>query len=237
MTIRNSVVFVTGANRGLGLAFAQEAIERGARKVYAGVRSLTAATAPGIEQIQIDVTDRASTTAAAARCGDTTLLVNNAGIARLHTSVLDPAMIDATREIFETNYYGTVRVTQAFAPILGRNGGGTIVNVLSDAAWHARPFLAGYSASKSAEWSFTNAVRLELRKQKTLVLALHVGFMDTDLTKGYDMKKIDPREVAGAALTGIEAENEEVLVDEFTRSVKLSLCTKAPLYLNPPEIT
>src|SRR3954453_643699 len=97
MKTKDSVVFITGANRGLGLAFAHEAIRRGAKKVYAGVRTLTDANLPGIRQIRIDVTDPESVAKAAAECGDTTMVVNNAGIARTHTSMLDPAMIDITR--------------------------------------------------------------------------------------------------------------------------------------------
>lgn len=236
MTNHNSVVFITGGNRGLGLAFAQEALRRGAKKVYVGVRSPTEASSPGIIQIKLDVTDPVSIATAAEQCGDTTMLINNAGIARLTSSTLDSAMIDVTREVFETNYYGTIMVSQAFAPILSKNGGGAIINVLSDASWHARPMLAAYSASKSAVWSFTNALRIELRKQKTLVLGLHVSFMDTDMTKGYEMKKINPRQVAEAGLIGIEASKEEVLADDFTREVKQSLCNDQPLYLNPPEI-
>ena len=145
-------------------------------------------------------------------------------------------MIEDDREVFETNYYGTIRISQAFAPILAKNGGGAIINVLSDATWYARPFLAAYSASKSAVWSFTNALRIELRAQKTLVLGLHVSFMDTEMTKGYEMKKIPARQVAEAALTGIEANKEEVLADDFTREVKRSLCTEQAVYLNPPEL-
>lgn len=236
MTTQDSVVFITGANRGLGLAFAHEALRRGAKKVYAGVRNPTEADRPGIAQVKLDVTDPASVAAAAAQCGDTTVLVNNAGIARLTNSTLDSAMIDGAREIFETNYYGTILVSQAFAPILAKNGGGAIINVLSDAVWYARPMLAAYSASKSAVWSFTNALRIELRKQKTLVLGLHVSFMDTDMTEGFEMKKSNPRQVAEAALIGMEANREEVLADDFTREVKRSLCSEQPLYLNPPEI-
>lgn len=236
MTNHNSVVFITGGNRGLGWEFAQEALRRGARKVYVGVRKPAAVHPPGIMQIKLDVTDPDSVAAAAEQCGDTTLLINNAGIARLTSSTLDPAMIAVAREVFETNYYGPMRVSQAFAPILSKNGGGAIINVLSDACWHARPMLAAYSASKSAAWSFTNALRIELRKQKTLVLGLHVSFMDTDMTKGYEMKMISPRQVAEAGLAGIEAGTEEVLADDFTREVKQSLCNDQPLYLDPPEI-
>jgi NAD(P)-dependent dehydrogenase (short-subunit alcohol dehydrogenase family) len=236
MKTQHAVVFITGASRGLGRAFAHECVGRGARKVYAGVRTPTGSDSARIEQVSIDVTDPASIAAAASQCGDTTLLINNAGIGRITSSVLDSGMIDVTRVVFETNFYGTIRVSQAFAPILARNGGGAIINVLSDAVWYARPFLASYSASKSAEWSFTNALRIELRNQKTLVTGLHVGFMDTDLTKGYDMKKVDPREVAEAALNGLEADKEEVLVDDFTRQVKRSFCEEQSLYLNPPDI-
>jgi NAD(P)-dependent dehydrogenase (short-subunit alcohol dehydrogenase family) len=236
ITTQDSVVFITGATRGLGLAFAHEALRRGAKKVYAGVRSPTESDTPGIVQVRLDVTDPASIAAAATQCGDTTVLVNNAGIARLTSSTLDSAMIDGAREIFETNFYGTILVSQAFAPILAKNGGGAIINVLSDASWLARPMLAAYSASKSAVWSFTNALRAELRNQKTLVLGLHVSFMDTDMTKGFEMKKVSPRQVAEAGLIGIETNKEEVLADDFTREIKRSLCNELPMYLNPPVI-
>jgi NAD(P)-dependent dehydrogenase (short-subunit alcohol dehydrogenase family) len=236
MKTQNSVVFITGANRGLGLAFAHEALRRGAKKVYAGVRSPTEANTPGIVQVKLDVTDPASIAAAAAQCSDTTVLVNNAGIGRLTSSTLDSAMIEGAREVFETNFYGTILVSQAFAPILAKNGGGAIINVLSDASWLARPILAAYSASKSAVWSFTNALRIELRNQKTLVLGLHASFMDTDMTQGFEMKKISPRQVAEAGLIGIESNKEEVLADAFTREVKRSLCSEQPMYMNPPAI-
>ncbi len=203
MKVQNSIAFVTGANRGLGLAFASKLVARGA---------------------------------AAARCGDATLLVNNAGIVRLGSGALDPALIDTTREIFETNFYGMMRATQAFAPALSANGGGAIINVLSDATWFARPMLAAYSAMKSAAWSFTNALRIELREKGTQVLALHVGFLDTDMTKGFNMKKNDPRQVASRTLDGLENGDEEVIADEETNAIKRSLSTAQAYYMNPPDI-
>src|SRR4051794_25958017 len=106
MNTQGSVVFVTGASRRLGLAFAHEALKRGARKVYAGVRSPSDGDTPGIVQIKLDVTDPDSIAAAATKCHDTTILVNNAGIGRINTSMVDPALIDSAREVFETNYYG-----------------------------------------------------------------------------------------------------------------------------------
>lgn len=236
MKTQDSVVFISGASRGLGLAFAHEALERGAKKVYAGVRSLTEAKTPGIVQVKLDVTNPDSIAAAVKQCDDTTVLVNNAGIARLTSSTLDPTLIDIAREVFETNYYGMILLSQAFAPILAQNEGGAVINVLSDATWYARPMLAAYSASKSAAWSFTNALRIDLRSQKTLVLGLHVGFMDTDMTKGFEMKKTSPRQVAEAALIGIEDNKEEILADDFTKEVKQSFCNEQSMYLNPPEI-
>src|SRR6266571_2844186 len=165
MDIKDSVAFVTGANRGLGLAFARELLARGAKRVYAAARDpSTIAGEAGIVAVKLDVTDPASVAAAAAQCPDVTLLVNNAGIARVMGSTLDPALIDAAREIFETNYYGLIRVSQAFAPILKANGGGGVVNMLSIASWVARPAMAAYGASKSAAWSYTNALRAELRE-------------------------------------------------------------------------
>lgn len=236
MNIQDSVVFITGASRGLGLAYAQEALKRGAKKVYAGVRNPDEKALPGIIQIRLDVTDPASVRAAAEEAGDTTILINNAGIARLTANVLDAEMIEGSREIFETNYYGTIYSSQAFAPILAKNGGGAIINVLSDATWFSRPVLAAYSASKSAVWSFTNALRLALRAQDTAVVGVHVSFMDTDMTKDLDIVKTTPQKVAAATFDGLEANQDEVLVDDFTRQVKRSLSGQRPLYFNPPEI-
>lgn len=238
MNIRDSIAFVSGANRGLGLSFAQELLARGAKKVYAGVRSVSSmgTDVPGIVPIQVDLTDSVSVAAAAARCPDINLLVNNAGIARVMQSILDPAWIDTAREIFETNFYGLVLTTQAFAPILAANGGGAIINVLSDATWFSRPMLSAYSATKSAAWSFTNAARIELREKGTQVLGLHVGFMDTDMTKGFDLKKTSPKDAASHALSALESGKEEVLVDENTRLIKQSLSGERAYYLNVPAL-
>ena len=236
MNIRDLVAFVTGANRGLGLAFARELLARGAKTVYAGVRNPNGIDAPGLVPVKLDVTDPASVRAIAARCSDVTLLINNAGIGPANTGALDPTLIDSMREVFETNFYGLVRASQAFAPVLARNGGGAIINVLSDATWFARPVLTAYSAAKSAAWSFTNALRIELRGQGTQVLALHVGYIDTEMSKDVDTRKSDPRQVAARALDGLESNSQEVLADGQSTTVKASLSTEHPYYLNPPPI-
>jgi NAD(P)-dependent dehydrogenase (short-subunit alcohol dehydrogenase family) len=232
MNIQSSVVFVTGASRGLGLAFAREALARGARKVYAGMRRTDGFDVPGILPVTLDVTDPASVRAAAERCTDVTILVNNAGIGRLG-SPLDASMEGLSREIFETNYYGMIRTTQAFAPILARNGGGAIINVLSDATWRPSPVVSAYSASKAAAWSFTNTLRLEARRQGTQVVALHVGFVDTDLSRGFDVPKSTPAEVAGRTFEGLAAGKDEVLADEGTRVLKAGLSRDPASYIDP----
>lgn len=237
MKIENSVALVTGANRGLGLALSEELLRRGAKKVYAAARNIDSVKLPGVVPIEMDVTDPWSVAKAVAQCPDLTLLVNNAGIARLNDSTLETSFISISKEIFETNLFGVVRTTQAFTPIIFGNGGGALVNVLSDATWMSRPMLAAYSASKSAAWSYTNAVRVELREQKIQVLGLHVGFLDTDMTKGFDMKKTSPRKVAERTLAALESGDEEVIADEGTKALKASLSGPHAFYLKPPEIS
>jgi NAD(P)-dependent dehydrogenase (short-subunit alcohol dehydrogenase family) len=236
MRIEDSVAFISGANRGLGLAFAKELLGRGVRKLYAGVRNPDGVDLPGVIPVKFDVTDSAAIAEAALRCSDVTLLMNNAGIGRVDTSALDPSVIDNAREFFETNFYGIIRASQAFAPVLSANGGGAIVNVLSDVTWFSRPIMTAYAASKSAAWSFTNALRIDVRGKGIQVLALHVGFVDTDLTRDFDVKKSDPREIARRTLNALEKGHEEVLADAQTEALKRSLSTEQPYYLNPQSL-
>lgn len=229
MKLDNAVVLVTGANRGLGLAFAREALARGARKVYAGARDPASVTLPGVEPIRLDVTNPDEVAAAAQRCGDVTLLVNNAGIATTGGFLADGAMGSA-RQQFETNFFGVWRMSQAFAPVLAAQGGGAILNVLSIASWINSPLLGVYGATKSAAWAFTNGLRLELAAQKTQVLGLHVGFVDTDLVRGMDVPKTAPELVAQRAFDGLEAGAAEVLADDITRMVKAGLSATPAVY-------
>lgn len=230
MKLSNATVFITGANRGLGLAFAREALVRGARKVYAAARDPSSVSLPGVVPIQLDVTQPDEVAAAARACGDVTLLINNAGIA--HTGgFLSETSLDSAQRHFETNVFGPMRLTQAFAPVLAHNGGGAILNVLSIASWINGPLLGVYGMSKSAAWAMTNGTRIELQAQKTQVLALHVGFIDTDLTRGFDVPKLAPEEVVRSALDGLEAGASEVLADERTRQVHAGLSADPAVYL------
>ena len=230
MKIANSVALVTGANRGIGLAFTRELLARGARKVYAGARDPSTVTLPGVEAIRLDVTKPEDVAAAAARAGDVTLVINNAGVGQVG-GFLAPESEEAARRQFETNFYGMLRVSRAFAPTLAAHGGGALLNVLSIAAWTNGGFLAAYAASKSAAWSLTNSLRFELAAQKTQVLALHMGFVDTDLVRALDMPKTSPEEIVRRALDGLEAGLDEVIGDEQTRLVKQGLSATAASYL------
>jgi NAD(P)-dependent dehydrogenase (short-subunit alcohol dehydrogenase family) len=232
MKIENAVALVTGANRGIGLAFARELLARGARKVYAGMRD-PAAVMPsgiGIQALRLDVTKPGDVAAAAELASDVTLVINNAGIAQ-PGGFLAPDSEDVARRIFETNFFAMLRMSKVFAPILRANGGGALLNVLSVASWVNGGELAAYSASKSAAWSLTNALRNELAAQKTQVLALHMGYVDTDLTHGFDVPKSSPEEIVKRALNGLQSGLDEVLADEITLQVKQGMTAARPSYL------
>lgn len=230
MKIDNAVALVTGANRGIGLAFTRALLARGARKVYAGARDPATLTLPGVEPVRLDVTKPDEVAAAAARAGDVTLVINNAGIGHLG-GFLAPDSEEAARRQFETNFFGVLRVSKAFAPVLKANGGGALLNVLSIVSWVNGGQLAAYAASKSAAWSLTNALRHELAAQKTQVLALHMAFVDTDLVRALDGPKSSPEEIVQRALDGLEAGLDEVVADERTRLVKLGLSAAAVSHL------
>jgi NAD(P)-dependent dehydrogenase (short-subunit alcohol dehydrogenase family) len=220
MKIEGSIALVTGANRGLGRRFAEELVRRGAR-VYAGARDPQAVDLPGVTPVRLDITDAAAIAAARAVAGDLTLLINNAGSAT-GASLLegDPAAI---RLEMETHYFGTLAMVRAFAPAIAANGGGAILHVLSALSWVSFPSAGAYCAAKAAEWSLTNALRIELAPRHIRVSALHVGYMDTDLARHVTAPKADPGTVAALALDGVAAGQYEILADEPSRQVQAGL--------------
>lgn len=233
MKIQNSVALVTGANRGLGLAFTQALLAGGAGKVYAAARDAASVKQADVVPVRLDVTDPEQVAAVAAGLGDVNLLINNAGIIR-GSGFLGEQGVEAVRAEFETNFFGPLQVSRAFAPILARNGGGAIVNVLSALSWVAFPSSSTYSASKAAAWAFSNGLRNELRGQGTQVLSLHVGYMDTDMVRHVAAPKSKPGDVVKAVLEGLEAGKSEVLADEVSRRIKQNLSAEPGVYLLPP---
>jgi len=230
MKIKDAVVLVTGANRGIGQAFARELLARGARKVYAGARDPASVKLPGVQALKLDVTRPEEVAAAAAQASDVTLVINNAGVGQ-PGGFLAADSEDTARRMLETNFYGVLRMSKALAPVLKANGGGGLLNVLSIVSWVNGGELAAYAASKSAAWSLTNSLRHELAAQKTQVLGLHMGYVDTDLIRDFDVPKTSPEDIVKRALDALEAGADEVLADELTQQVKAGLTAARPSYL------
>lgn len=231
MKIQGSVALVTGANRGLGAAFAQGLLAAGASKVYAAARDPATVTQPGVIPVRLDVTRPDHIEMLARELTDVNLLVNNAGIAEMGP-ILTPSSVEALRRQLETNAFGPLLMTQAFAAILAAHPGSAVVNVLSALSWFTLPSISGsYSASKSAAWALSNAMRQELAAQGTALLAVHAAYIDTDLTRGVAAPKLAPQDVVRLTLAALEAGLPELFADDTTRSVHAGLTSQPPMYV------
>jgi NAD(P)-dependent dehydrogenase (short-subunit alcohol dehydrogenase family) len=230
MKIQGSIALVTGANRGLGLAFARALLDAGAAKVYAAARDPSQVTLAHATPLKLDITNAADVAAAAELARDVTLLINNAGVSEARPFLADDADA-AARAALATNYLGTLAMARAFAPVLKRNGGGVLVNMLSVLSWLNVPALGSYSASKAAAWALTNGLRNELRAQGTLVIGVHAAYIDTDMARSVQAPKSRPEAVALQVLAAVEERREEVLADEVTRNVKRGLSAEQASYL------
>ena len=213
MNLNGTTALVTGANRGLGRHFAEQLLQRGATKVYAAARDPRTIDLPGVVPLQLDVTDPDSVARAAAVATDIDVLINNAGIS-LHQNLVD-GDLDKIRLELETNFFGTLNVVRAFTPVRA------ILNVNSRLSWLSYVGAGGYAASKAAQWSLTNSIRLEL--PDTLVTGLYLSSTDTDMMAGWDIPKNDPAVVVRDALDGLEADALEVIADEDTAITKAEL--------------
>ncbi|WP_198396626.1 SDR family oxidoreductase [Brevibacterium antiquum] len=222
MHLNSSTALVTGAGRGIGRAFVDELLARGATKVYATARDDSSVIrGPRVVPMALDITDTEAVDHAASIAGDVDVLINNAGLSTL-APLATGAPEDIRREM-EINYFGTLAMVRAFAPILAGNGGGSILNVSSVMSWLGMEHSGSYGASKAAVWSMTNSLRIELSGQNTQVTGLHMASTDTDMMSGFDVPKNTPHAVAAAALDGLEVGDLEILADDDTRSAKANL--------------
>ncbi|WP_158371592.1 SDR family oxidoreductase [Cellulosimicrobium cellulans] len=214
-----TTALITGANRGLGHHFAAELLARGAT-VYAAAREPATIDLPGVRPVALDVTDPDAVAAAAELAADVDLLVNNAGISTGSRLLGD---LDGVRAEMDVNFWGALSMVRAFAPVLAANGGGAIVNIASALSWFAAPGAGAYAVSKAANWNMSNALRLELAAQGTRVTSVHLGLADTDMAAGLKGPKTDPAVVVRTVLDAVEAGDLEVVVDEWSATVKASL--------------
>lgn len=223
MTLTNKTALVTGANRGIGLALVEALLKAGARKVYAGARNadqLTAAVAldpARVFPLRLDIADQAQVDAAAKTAGDVEILINNAGVLDFGDALTVP--IAAIERNFAVNVYGTLAMARAFAPIIEKNGGGAITNLLSVVSLASIPGLAGYNASKAALWSLTQSLRGTLAARGISVHGVFPGPVDTDMASEITMPKTSPADVAQAILDGMASGAEDIFPDPMAREV------------------
>jgi NAD(P)-dependent dehydrogenase (short-subunit alcohol dehydrogenase family) len=219
VNINGSTVVVTGGQRGLGKAIVDELLARGAAKIYATARTPKPSQDPRVVSVPLDVTDPESVAALADAAPDATIVVNNAGT--IGAPSLLASDLEDVRTVFETNYFGALRIAKVFAPILDRNGGGALVDIHSVLSWVGGS--GAYGDSKAAFWSATNSLRMELEGQHTLVTGVHLGYTDTDMVADVDAPKNDPHQVARDILDGIQRGDTEILADDVTRYFKAAL--------------
>jgi NAD(P)-dependent dehydrogenase (short-subunit alcohol dehydrogenase family) len=224
MNVQGSTVLITGANRGIGKAYVEAFLQAGAVRIYATARSLAAlevvvAMAPDrIIPLALDVTRPEEVAVVAQQAPDVNILINNAGVLGSGGLFTDQSVETAQWEM-QTNYFGTLSMVRAFAPILKRNGGGAIVNLLSIVSVVNAPVFSSYSASKAALYSLTQGVRAELAKQGTHVIGVFPGPVDTAMAEGVPMDKIAPIAVAQATIRAIAEQIEEVYPDPTSQHV------------------
>lgn len=219
MNFKNATVFITGANRGIGRALVEEILGQGVKRIYAATRKPEEIQGNDlIVPVKLDVTDRQAVKAIAQHAADTTILINNAGALALG-SFLDAPMELIARDL-ETNFYGTLNMIRAFAPVIKQNGGGAIANLLSVVSLASMPGVGGYSASKAAAFSMTQAVRADLKPKGISVHAIFPGPVDTDMAAEVNLPKTSPQAVATAIVAGIENGAEDIFPDPMAEHVR-----------------
>jgi NAD(P)-dependent dehydrogenase (short-subunit alcohol dehydrogenase family) len=214
MNVANKTVLITGANRGIGRALVDEALERGARRVYAGTRGALAIADRRVIPLTLDVTNAAEIQRAVNEVDGLDVLINNAGVAIYD----DLSSFDVIERHLAVNLFGPLNVTRAFLPLLGRSRG-AVVNNLSMAALAPLPIIPAYSISKAAAFNMTQGLRALLAGQGVTVHAVVLGPVDTDMNRGFDIPKASPKSAAEGIFEGLERGEEEIFPDPASRSI------------------
>jgi NAD(P)-dependent dehydrogenase (short-subunit alcohol dehydrogenase family) len=214
MTFEGTTVLVTGANRGIGQALVDEALRRGATRVYAGTRQPLAHADRRVTALTLDVTDTAQIQAALKRVESLDILINNAGVA-LYDDLNDRSLLERHLAV---NFFGPYEVTQAFLPMLTQSGG-AIVNNVSVMALAPLPFTPAYAISKAAAFNWTQSLRALLAGQGVRVHAVLTGPTDTDMTRGFEIPKATPQSVARAILDGVENGEDDIFPDPMSTTL------------------
>lgn len=223
MLVKDTTALVTGANRGIGKALVAALLERGAARVYAAARNaetlgaVVALDPARVVALPLDVTDRAQIETLAVRAPDVRLLVNNAGVLDFGSPF--DVSLEALERNLAVNYYAPLLTARALAPVIERNGGGAVVNLLTIVALASMPALAGYNASKAASWSMTQSLRGALAARGIAVHAVFPGPVDTDMAAAIPLDKTSPADVAKAILDGVEAGRDDIFPDPMSTSV------------------
>ena len=231
--IKDSVILVTGANRGIGRAFVETALERGAKKIYAAARkaeSLKELVDRGkgrVAALRLDITSRQQIQEAVEQAADVTILINNAGISA-YCGIISGPNADGAQDEMRVNYFGTMDMSVAFAPVLRKNGGGVLINIVSVAAFQSFPGFRTYCASKAAEHSLTLGLRDELAPQGTFVAGVYPGPIDTDMAAGVDMEKTSPRQMCLNVYKALEEGQDSIWPDPYAAQVGAAFRTDAP---------
>lgn len=223
MNIDTAVAVISGANRGIGRSLVEALLDRGAPRIYATARRLAdlgpivALDPKRIHALQLDITNAGDIAAAAKVAHDANLLINNAGVLAFG-SLLDVS-VEALRRDMDTNYYGTLHMTRAFAPVIEKNGDATVVNILTLAALVSLPAIGAYNASKAAAWSMTLSLRADLGRRNIRVIGVFPGAVDTDMARHFEMSKTSPADVARAVVEGVASGAEDIFPDPMSRQM------------------
>jgi NAD(P)-dependent dehydrogenase (short-subunit alcohol dehydrogenase family) len=214
MTIEGKTVLVTGGSRGIGQALIEEALRRGAERVYAGTRRPLTHPDPRVRTVTLDVTNQAQIQAAVEAVDSLDVLINNAGVA-LYDDLSDRAALEQSLAV---NLFGPWGVTQAFLPLLTESRG-AIVNNVSTMALAPLPLTPAYAVSKAAAFSLTQSLRALLAGRGVSVHAVLTGPTDTDMTRGFEIPKASPESVARAIFDGVEAGEEDIFPDPMSATL------------------